>query len=246
MNGDKKFRETYILGNWKMAQSLSGIESFFSSWSEVPPSSVKVGVFPSFPYLELCVQKAQQKKLSLQTGAQDCSTEKSGAFTGEVSATMLKEVGASYVLIGHSERRQRGAETNESLSRKLKQVEEQNLTPVFCVGESHAERVSGRVESILHEQLQALKSISGFCLIAYEPVWAIGTGLVPKQTEIADAHAFIQNETGSRMPVLYGGSVKPENAREILSLAAVNGLLVGGASLKANDFKKIVESAYPV
>lgn len=155
---------------------------------------------------------------------------------------MIKELGCEFVLIGHSERRQRGHETNASLRKKLDHAFEAALTPVYCIGETEAHRDAGRVFEILEEQTEIVRDEKRPFCVAYEPVWAIGTGRTPSKKDIHEAHAHIWKRLPKAQSVLYGGSVKPENAREILEIDSVTGLLVGGASLKASDFAKIVEA----
>jgi len=238
-------QKKYIYGNWKMAQPLAAAKDFIQNWNLPAKENVEVCVFPSFVHLESCVLEAKRKSLSLFLGGQDCSTEEKGAFTGEVSASMLKEMGATHVLVGHSERRQRAGETNETLSQKLKQALAQGLMPVFCLGETEEQREQGKVFETFEFQLKALKGISQPLLMAYEPVWAIGTGKTASLEDIKEAHDFLKKKAPSNvLGTLYGGSVKPENAKEILSIPHVDGLLVGGASLDLNKFKNIVESAY--
>lgn len=229
-----------VYGNWKMAQSLPMVKAFFSSWEGVATQSAEVGFFPSFVHLS-------EVRAHLKTeilGAQDCSDEASGAFTGEVSANQLRELGVTHVLVGHSERRTRFRESNELLTKKLRQALASGLTPVFCIGENLLERERGQVNEILSHHLRALEDLSREqVIIAYEPVWAIGTGKVAALSDVEQAHGFIRKLEPSLKAVIYGGSVKPENSGSILEVSGVDGLLVGGASLKAPDFKLIVESA---
>lgn len=223
-----------------MAQTLSGLEGFFKNW-KLSSSKVELGLLPSFVHLPQVLSKLKTES-EWWVGAQDCSTEIEGAFTGEVSARSLKELGCKVVLIGHSERRQRAKETLESLRKKLDRAKEAGLKPVFCIGETEAERLSGKTLDILRAQLGALEAYSGSILIAYEPVWAIGTGKIPTLNEVEEAHSFVWKLAPKAEGVLYGGSVKAENARELAAVSGVSGFLVGGASLKADIFEKIVES----
>ncbi len=222
--------------NWKMAQPLGAIDAFAKDF--VAPSGVEVAVFPSYVHLSQVL--GLQKPWLI--GAQDCSTEKAGAFTGEVSAQSLKELGVTTVLIGHSERRQRVPETQMSLSQKLDRVLEAHLKPVFCVGETLSQRNAGQTESIVAEQLEVLQGRSQNIVVAYEPVWAIGTGLTPQNADIQKVHSFIWSRLPDLRAVLYGGSVKPENAKEIASIQGVTGFLVGGASLSSQSFHQIAAS----
>lgn len=234
-------KHLYIFGNWKMAQDFAAARSFVQSWSEPASELVTASIFPSDLHCAELVRLAQ--KSFLKVGAQNCSNESSGAFTGEVSAAMLKEVGLSYVLIGHSERRARFKESSEWLGQKVEQALSAGLVPVFCIGETKDQREAGHLEDVLDDQISALSQKSKEAVIvAYEPVWAIGTGLVPKLEEMSEAHGLIQKRLPGR-PILYGGSVKPENSKEILALPEVAGLLIGGASLKPESFSKIYRFA---
>ena len=235
-------KRQFIYGNWKMAQSLEGMKTFFSTLSSLRLSntSLELAVFPSALHLPL----ALQSRGDFLIGGQDCSTEKEGAFTGEISAKSLGEISCDAVLIGHSERRKRLPETAETLKAKLSRALEVALKIVFCVGESESERISGDTLKILKSQLEVLKGFSlERLVVAYEPVWAIGTGKVASLHDIAEAHGFLRQEVGDQIPLLYGGSVNAKNAADILRVAHVNGVLVGGASLKAEDFKAIAQSS---
>lgn len=237
----------FVFGNWKMAQSLSSAEDFVKSWSADPKiqswdlerAKVKVGVFPSYVHLARLKEMAAP---GLIIGAQDCSDESEGAYTGEVSAKMLKEIGVEWLILGHSERRQRAKEDNSLLRRKLDRAIEADLKVVFCVGESLQEREQGLVYEVLDKQLEVLNPAHKDLVLAYEPVWAIGTGKTPQMRDIEEVHQWI-NSRFPALPVLYGGSVKPENSKEILGVAGVRGLLVGGASLKKENFESIVQYA---
>jgi triosephosphate isomerase len=212
----------------------AGLE-FVSRWS-FRSNQVTAAVFPSFVHLSECLR---ERKADLQIGAQDCSNEVEGAFTGEVSARMLAEMGVRYCLVGHSERRIRFQESNELLSQKLHQLSLVGVTPVFCVGESLQERKSGKVFEVLEGQLKALQSQKDV-ILAYEPVWAIGTGLSAQADQIREVHGFLHNHSPD-LPILYGGSVKPESTASILSVDHVHGLLVGGASLRPESFIAICQ-----
>jgi triosephosphate isomerase len=189
----------------------------------------------------------------VQVGGQDCRAEESGAFTGDVSAEMLADAGAVLVILGHSERRAGFGETDDLVSAKVGAALRAGLQPIVCVGETLAERESGRALDVVTAQVRGSlpASLDGKdFLLAYEPVWAIGTGLTPTLEQIAEVHAAIRAElvvrqgpSGARVPILYGGSVKPGNAAEILSTPEVGGALVGGASLKAVDFLGIIAGA---
>lgn len=230
----------YVLGNWKMAQGFASGREFFEAWASPADEKVYAAIYASFPHLltaqDLC------KKNGLFIGAQDCSDQEGGAYTGEVSCQQLSEIGVESVLIAHSERRQRFSEDNELIRRKIERALHAGLTPVFCLGEDLQQRESGRVEGVLQEQLKAIEGLKGDLIIAYEPVWAIGTGKVATTKEIEEAHSFIAAQQ-PKFPIVYGGSVKPETAAEIMALRSVNGVLVGGASLKVESFEQIFQSA---
>ena len=241
-------KDVFIFGNWKMSQDLRGFQEFVAAWPTMESefsasgnwSKIEAAIFPSF--IQIPALRAFRLK-SLMIGAQDCSSEAHGAFTGEVSASSLAEFGAQGVLVGHSERRERASETPESLLSKLKNAIEANLQIVYCVGESELEREQGKIFEVLKDQLAVLdKILPASILIAYEPIWAIGTGKTPTLAQIKEVHQWIQQSYPNN-PILYGGSVKPENAREILGVSGVRGLLVGGASLQKESFKSLLECA---
>jgi len=231
----------WAYGNWKMAQTRKGLQLFISQWT-FRSSTVEVGVFPSFVDIVEASEGIKSKALNLVLGGQDCSTEKAGAFTGEVSAESLKDKGATQIIIGHSERRQRGHETSESLKLKVERALEAGLRPVFCVGETESERDRGQTTSIVKSQLEVVAPYAKNCLLAYEPVWAIGTGKTPTNEDIAAVHSMIWTICPELQGVLYGGSVKPENAQSLGHIEGVSGFLVGGASLDPQSFKKIAEA----
>jgi triosephosphate isomerase len=187
---------------------------------------------------------------ALGLGAQDCFAADHGAFTGDISAPMLKDAGAQYVIVGHSERRAGHNESDAAVRAKAEAAHKAGLTVILCVGETRAEREGGRAVEVVSGQLRgslpAKKATPADLVVAYEPVWAIGTGLTPTPADVAEMHGAIRallrqvyGEAGGKMRILYGGSVKPANARELLGLANVDGALVGGASLKAADFMAI-------
>lgn len=174
-------------------------------------------------------------------GAQNMHYAENGAYTGEVSAEMLVELGVGYVLVGHSERRTKFVETDEFVINKAKAAISNEIVPVVCVGETKEEYQSGKTKDILSRQLSGLGQLDGEFIVAYEPVWAIGTGLVPTMEEIADIHVFIRGIT--KAPILYGGSVTDKNAGEIMAIPNVDGVLVGGAALCPNKFTGIINAA---
>lgn len=227
----------YILGNWKMAQSLRGAREFLRSWKAPEKEKQICTVYCSYPHL-WPVLEAISQGVELLVGAQDVSSHKPGAFTGEVSAVQLAELNVGSCLVGHSERRQYFSESNELLKLKVEQLLAQKITPVFCIGENLEQRKSGKTLEVLAQQLDGFQSVLKNCVVAYEPVWAIGTGEVATLDQIQEAHQFLCEKTPGS-PIVYGGSVKPENASEILGLPEVHGVLVGGASLKAESFFQI-------
>lgn len=181
-------------------------------------------------------------------GAQDCAAEPQGAYTGEVSAAMLKDVGCSFVILGHSERRQQFDETDAMIAAKAACAIQVGVTPIFCIGETETERAEGKTNKVLERQLAPILPLGEVMVIAYEPVWAIGTGKTPTPEQIEEAHGFIHSQLAktardTRGRVLYGGSVKPTNIREILVLKGVDGALIGGASLEAESFVTMLQAA---
>jgi triosephosphate isomerase len=243
-------REKLIAANWKMYKNPDEARTFIEDFiKKIPPQNQKnIFIFPS----AICIDavKHAAKNSNLIIGAQNIYPEKEGAFTGETSPAMIKQMGCHTVLIGHSERRSLFGETNEFLAKKIKAVQELNLVPMYCVGESLQERKSGKTFEVLKTQLtEGLKLFDRKHLIlAYEPVWAIGTGEVATPEQAQEAHKYIREQlkqiTGqSSYKILYGGSVKPENAPELIKQPDIDGFLVGGASLKVESFAQICQSA---
>ncbi len=222
-----------IAGNWKMNGSSTELEAMIAAMQSV---ETKNKVIICVPFTMLGGKKSD--KVSI--GAQDVSNHERGAFTGEISAKMLIDAGVEYVIVGHSERRQYHNETNELVQQKASVALANGLTPIICVGETLEQKNSGQTFEIIEQQI--LESTKGITpgIIAYEPVWAIGTGLTPTIDEITAVHAYIRKLTPAIL--LYGGSVKGSNAAEIMSIPNVDGVLVGGASLKPDDFIPIIES----
>jgi triosephosphate isomerase len=243
-----------VAGNWKMnglSASLSEIRAMRAAVDEGAGGKAEVAVFPPATLLAQAAYFLKGGKLAL--GAQDCHPQPSGAFTGDISAEMLKDAGAAYVIVGHSERRAGHGETDALVRAKAEAAHRAGLTAIVCVGETRAEREAGRAIKIVDGQLRASLP-SGAApdnlVVAYEPVWAIGTGLTPTPVDVVDMHAEIRKllselfgAAGAKMRVLYGGSVKAANCGELLVLENVDGALVGGASLKAAEFLAIA-SAY--
>jgi triosephosphate isomerase len=231
-----------IVANWKMNGNTTFIRDYFQKF--LPLSTSHNIVFcPPFPYLASVNNFL--KSTSFYVGAQDCHYEASGAFTGDISATMLQDIGVKYVIIGHSERRSFHHETDQTIQQKLQAALSAGLIPILCIGENEETYVSKRTIPYLQEQLN--RALQGFpsspdIIIAYEPIWAIGTGKTPAFSEIEQIHSEIKEHLksmGIKAPLLYGGSVTALNAPDIFSQPSVDGALIGGASLKAEDFKKI-------
>jgi triosephosphate isomerase (TIM) len=236
-----------IAGNWKMHGRLADIAAYAAALRQAP-SHVDLLVCPPFPLLDRFAGALDGSATAL--GAQDCHAQPQGAHTGDVSALMLKEAGAAYVILGHSERRENHGETNADIFAKTRAAMAAGLTPIVCVGETASQREAGAAEEVVRTQLRHSlpKDFSG--VIAYEPVWAIGTGKTPTEADVAAMHGAIRaalvtelGATGAGVKILYGGSVKPGNAASLLALPEVGGALVGGASLKAEDFLAIAAGA---
>lgn len=234
----------YIVANWKMNNDFSDIPEFVKYIKKNAKGEENLVIcVPSVMIKDF----ASASKKFVETGAQNCHFAKSGAYTGEVSASMIRSAGASYVILGHSERRHTFGETNEMINKKIISALAEGLKVIFCVGETLDEK--SKYKSVLKSQLlEGLKGITNFenIIIAYEPVWAIGTGKVATTADIEKVHKYIKNLINENfnvnLPVLYGGSVKPSNSAEILALSEVDGVLIGGASLKAEDYIAIAKS----
>jgi triosephosphate isomerase len=234
-----------IAGNWKMNGASSAVlevQKLIEQFSGAMPSALEIVICPPATLIGLFATEFSDEGIAI--GGQDCHPKPSGAHTGDISAEMLADAGAAYVIVGHSERRADHGETNELVLQKAKAARRAGLTPIICVGETEAERRAGRERDIVEVQLaESLPAGERDLVVAYEPVWAIGTGLTPTVDEIAEMHSFIRQQVGEGMRILYGGSVKPSNAGEILKIPDVDGALVGGASLKADDFAAIIRAA---
>jgi triosephosphate isomerase len=236
-----------IAGNWKMHGKLAEVEAYAAA-IRAAPAHVDVLICPPFILLDRFAAALAGSSVGL--GAQDCHAQVSGAHTGDVSAAMLQEVGAGFVILGHSERRENHGETNADVAAKVSAARAAGLTPIVCVGETEAQRDAGEAEDLVRSQL--LHSLpEGFVgVVAYEPIWAIGTGRTPTEEDVAAMHATIRNvlvehlgAAGAGTKILYGGSVKPGNAASLLGLPEVGGALVGGASLAAADLLAIAAAA---
>ena len=240
-----------IAGNWKMNHGPEATRRFFEDLGDVP-AGPRVIVFPPIASLSAAVA-APGRAADIELGAQNIHTAESGAFTGETSASMVAEIGAGLVLIGHSERRHVFGETDGDVAAKIVRSLSAGLEPVVCVGETLEERRAGRLEEVLDRQvmaaLHAIPTGSRF-LLAYEPVWAIGTGETATPADAAQAHGLLRARLGAvhgefsrEVAILYGGSVKPDNAGDLLDADDVDGVLVGGASLAAASFAGIIDAA---
>jgi triosephosphate isomerase len=229
-----------VVANWKMNGSLSLCEQFKTQFALSPINKVEIVLCPPAPYL------AQFANSSIVLGAQNVHQELSGAFTGELSVAMALEFGAKYVLVGHSERRQLYAETNDLVCKKVQTIQQQGLTPIVCVGESAAEFAAQQSFAAVQAQLEKIVAICDLdnLIIAYEPVWAIGTGLTATPQIAQNMHAFIRNNIlGSRKnKIIYGGSVKADNALSLCAQHDIDGALVGGASLNVDGFVSICKA----
>jgi len=254
-------RKTIIAGNWKMyntiAQALELANALKREFFDLHAESIDIVLCP--PYTALSEVAEVIYETDIQLGAQDMHWESEGAFTGEVSGMMLKDAGAKYAIIGHSERRQYFGETNESVNKKIKAALSNDLLPIMCVGESLNERERGKAFDVVKSHVEGgLKDISNEdilkIIIAYEPVWAIGTGktATPQQAQemqkyIRDLLAKLYNrETAEKLRIQYGGSVKPDNIESLMKEPDIDGALVGGASLDVNSFAQIVKKAVGV
>jgi triosephosphate isomerase len=236
-----------IAGNWKMHGKLADIAAYAAALRQAPGHADLV-ICPPFPLLDRFAGALNGGAVAL--GAQDCHAQPQGAHTGDVSAAMVKEAGAVYVILGHSERRENHGETNAVVCAKTATAMAAGLTPIVCVGETLAEREAGAAEDVVRTQLRHSLPTDFSGVIAYEPVWAIGTGKTPTETDVAAMHGAIRaalvaqlGAGGAGIKILYGGSVKPGNAASLLALPEVGGALVGGASLKADDFLAIAAGA---
>ena len=228
-----------IAGNWKMNKTAEETAEFCHALkARSLPDEVDVAIFPAFTSLAAAVQALADTEIAV--GAQNVHWEEAGAFTGEVSAVMLRELGVYAAIVGHSERRQYCGESDESVSRRAAAALQAGLSVIACVGELEAEREAGETEDVLRRQVLALPE-DEHLVVAYEPVWAIGTGKTATPDQVREAHAFIKGLLDAQ--VLYGGSVSPENAAELLAQEGVDGALVGGASLDLDSFVAICETA---
>jgi triosephosphate isomerase len=247
-------RTPLMAANWKMHKTIEETERFLAEFlPKVPGEGVEVVICSPFLSLKAAVEHCAQSRA--RVAAQNMHEEDDGAFTGEVSAPMLLEIGVDGVILGHSERREHFGETDEALARKVPAALAAGLEPILCIGEREGERDAGETEEVLRRQVEADLADVGEgdlakVVIAYEPIWAIGTGRTATPDQAQEAVAFIRERIAARsaeaaeaIRILYGGSVKPDNAAELVSQPDVDGALVGGASLDPDDFATIVEAA---
>ncbi len=239
-----------MAGNWKMNASKESVNKLvLGILSGMDNVSSKVVICAPFPYLSQVEALISHSQVSL--GAQNLNINTSGAFTGEVSADMIKDFGAQHVIVGHSERRSLYGETNTIVAEKVKAALDSDLIPLFCVGETLEQREAGETESVVADQINTVVDLVGIAaflkiVVAYEPVWAIGTGVTASPEQAQSVHAFIRqllanksNDVAQQTPILYGGSMNAANANELIACADIDGGLIGGASLKPEDFLQI-------
>lgn len=245
-------RKKLVAGNWKMHGSLASNKALLEGLCKALPrlNKIDVSVMPPTVYLAQAAALLGEAGSSIAVGAQDVSAHSEGAFTGQISAAMLKELGCRYVLAGHSERRALCGESDREVAAKALAAMNSGLIPILCVGETLVEREAGQALEVVSRQVQAVAEVLGTKLdqlvVAYEPVWAIGTGLTATPAQAQEVHAHIRQqlgEAGDAMTVLYGGSVRADNAAELFAQPDIDGALVGGASLKAEEFAEICNKA---
>lgn len=252
-------RKVFIAGNWKMNKTAAeAVETVKALAEEVKGiSNVDISLFPT--YLAVLAAKEAAEGTNITIGVQNVHFAESGAYTGEVSTEMLKEHGITQAIIGHSERRQYFGETDETVNKRTKAALDADIKPITCIGETLEERESGNTEKVLETQLRG--GLAGLTpvemekvVLAYEPVWAIGTGVTASNEQAQEAHAFIRKtlgdmfgtDTAEKVIIQYGGSVKPGNVAELVSCPDIDGALVGGASLKVEDFSSLLKNASAV
>ena len=233
-----------IVANWKLNGSFDFIDNYFLNLSQTFDNSLTCGIIcPPFGYLSKCEEKID----NLFLGAQDCSSFEKGAFTGEISPNMLKDIGCEFCIIGHSERRKEFGEKNKNIKIKALNLIKNEIIPIICIGETISEKKAGKTEEVLKTQI--LQSVpenieENSFILAYEPIWSIGSGITPNLNEIQEIHSFIKRyiDHYQNYKLIYGGSVNSKNVSEITSLSSVDGVLVGGASLEASEFAKILKA----
>ncbi len=251
-------RKVFIAGNWKMnktaAETVELCKALKEKFADICPNCVDVAVCP--PFTSIAAAIAELKGSNIKVGAQNIHWADNGAFTGEISGAMLKELGVEYVIIGHSERRQYFGETDETVNKRLQAALKYDLKPIVCIGETLAEREGGKTEAVLEKQIKgAFAGIRECCfrkvVIAYEPVWAIGTGKTATPEMAEETHKFIRKvcaelygeALAEEAIIQYGGSMKPENSQQLVAQKDIDGGLIGGAALKADSFHDLVKNA---
>jgi triosephosphate isomerase len=246
-------RRSLVVGNWKMNGTLASAKSLAEAIvSGIENTNADIAVCPPFVYLRDVDQILQGSHLKF--GAQNVANQESGAYTGEISASMLKDINCTYAIVGHSERRSYYGDTNDSVAERFSQALSQSIIPILCVGETLEQREQGKTFQVVDEQLDAVIDLAGIvsfenAVIAYEPVWAIGTGKTASDEQAQEVHQYIRQQIAKRdqdiadkIQILYGGSVKPDNAKGLFAMADIDGGLIGGASLDAESFLKIYNS----
>lgn len=253
-----KTRDMIIAANWKMYKTIEEAKQFVERLAPLAEGSqAKVYIAPPFTALESAAKLVKERQFPFIIGAQNMNDATEGAFTGEIAAKMLLDVGSQFVILGHSERRHIFNESNSFINKKVKKALAVSLQPILCIGETEAQRQTGDTENVLQEQLEVcLEGIEdpANLVLAYEPVWAIGTGKTAKAEDAENAHQFCRKiieklfgkKVASKISILYGGSVKPENAAELMAQSQVDGLLVGGASLSPETFSEIIKNSNKV
>jgi triosephosphate isomerase len=252
-------RQKLVMGNWKMHGSLTANADLLTQLHDLLPEDLnaKVVVCPPLPYLAQAFVELDAMHANILLGAQNVCAEEimAGAFTGEVSAAMLDDFAVQYCLVGHSERREYYGEDDKAVAQKFNLLQKAGITPVLCIGENLKQRENGDTLAVIESQLLAVLNSLGVnafadAVVAYEPVWAIGTGKTATAEQAQEVHAFIRQliaksnvEISESLQILYGGSVKADNAEELFAMADIDGALVGGASLKAEDFSEICKAA---
>ncbi len=246
-------RQPLIMGNWKMNGSLESAQSLCSAIME-GLNADDMGVAVCAPYVYLSTLQVLTSSSTLSVGAQNVADQASGAYTGEISATMLKEMGCAYALVGHSERRSYYGDTDETVADRFCEAQKEGIIPVLCIGETLAEREANETFNVVNRQLDAVIEKAGIgalenAVIAYEPVWAIGTGVTASDEQAQEVHKAIRARIAAKntviadkIQILYGGSMKPTNAKGLLAMADIDGGLIGGASLDATSFLEIYRS----
>ncbi|MGE0239862.1 MAG: triose-phosphate isomerase [Parvibaculaceae bacterium] len=234
-----------VAGNWKMNGTTASLKEARLLAGMLKDVRLKCEVMICPPATLISTIRTVVKGAKIRLGGQDCHWHAHGAHTGDISPEMLKDAGCSAVIVGHSERRTDHGETDDIIRRKAEAAHRAGLTAIICIGETLEQRKAGQTLAVIARQLKGsvpAAATAADSVIAYEPVWAIGTGLTPTTAEVGEVHQSIRQQTDSQMRILYGGSVKPANASELMAVANVNGALVGGASLKAADFIGIIKA----